>query len=286
MAEQDVDALYERLRRRGLEHGPALRGMRRLVRRGREAVAWVDMTGVGDGEVYLVDPAILDACLHPVAVFLEDDRLWLPIAVDRITVHERLTAQVVCHAIWHGVDAAEGGTADLSLRTTRGSLLATIEGLRLQPVGPNRSALRSTRARSAGAARPGPRLASNGRRDVPKVTTQAVPRDTAAAHETVGAQLLDKLAELLHLPAADRDALRPTFSTVPLNRLGVDSLTIVQLRNWLLFDLGVDVTPDVLLGGATGGEVAQLICQQLALRQVIAGDETPADGVALEVFRL
>jgi hypothetical protein len=271
LVEQDVDALYEGLRRRALEHGPGLRGVRRLVRRGPEAIAWIDLgPAATDADAYLFDPAILDACLHPVVVFLDDDQLWLPIAIDRVTVHARLTAPVVCQATWRH----DSATADLNLRTTRGSLLATIEGLRLHPVGASLTTPAPVRIRRAA------------------TTTRTRRRSTptgqrpASARETVTAQLLDKLAELLHLPAADREALRPTFDTVPLNTLGVDSLTTVQLRNWLLSDLAVEVTPDVLLGGATGGAVVDLVCEQLALRQVIAGDETPDDGASLEVIRL
>jgi acyl carrier protein len=93
---------------------------------------------------------------------------------------------------------------------------------------------------------------------------------------------------LLHLSTADRVALRPDLATVRLNQLGLDSLTTVQLRNRLLVDFAADVPAEVLLGGATGGEVVELVCEQLLLASVLADDSAgdPADDAAIEVLTI
>ncbi|MFI7576066.1 SDR family NAD(P)-dependent oxidoreductase, partial [Micromonospora sp. NPDC049497] len=97
--------------------------------------------------------------------------------------------------------------------------------------------------------------------------------DPVAAREVVLAGLLERAAVLLGLSAADQEAIRPTFAGTRLNELGLDSLTTVRLRQRLLVDYAADVPPADLFGGGTAAEVAELICQQLTLRSVIAADD-------------
>jgi hypothetical protein len=104
-----------------------------------------------------------------------------------------------------------------------------------------------------------------------------VLEDPANAHEAILADLLAQLAQLLDLADADRDALRPAFAGMRLTELALDSLTTVRLRNRLLADFAIDVPPEFLFGGGTAAEIASLIGQQLAFRNVIAADE---DGLA------
>jgi hypothetical protein len=60
----------------------------------------------------------------------------------------------------------------------------------------------------------------------------------------------------------------------------------VRLRNRLLMDLSADVPTQVLFGGRMLREVAQLVCQQLTLRSVLATDGAELDETDTEVFRL
>jgi len=91
--------------------------------------------------------------------------------------------------------------------------------------------------------------------------------------------LLDRVSLLLRIPRADREALRPRFASVRLNTLGLDSLTTVQLRSRLLADFRADVPPDLLFGGGTAADVADLICQQLTIRSVSAGADADWAGI-------
>ncbi|NES15052.1 MULTISPECIES: SDR family NAD(P)-dependent oxidoreductase, partial [Micromonospora] len=110
--------------------------------------------------------------------------------------------------------------------------------------------------------------------------------DPVAARELVLAGLLERVALLLGLSAADQDAIRPTFAGTRLNELGLDSLTTVRLRQRLLVDYAADVPPADLFGGGTAAEVAELICQQLTLRSVVAADDDDFDDEDAEVLVL
>ncbi|MFI0408239.1 SDR family NAD(P)-dependent oxidoreductase [Actinomadura sp. 3N508] len=117
--------------------------------------------------------------------------------------------------------------------------------------------------------------------------TRLVLDDPDAGRAAVLDELFDRVAALLGLTAEDRDGLRPSFGQARLNELGLDSLMTVQLRNRLITDLSTDVPPDLLLGGGSALEVTDLICQQLAVLSVIAGDDDAAGGdEELEVLTL
>ncbi|MFJ8577814.1 SDR family NAD(P)-dependent oxidoreductase [Micromonospora sp. NPDC093277] len=110
--------------------------------------------------------------------------------------------------------------------------------------------------------------------------------DPGAARELLLAGLLERVALLLGLSAADQDAIRPTFAGTRLNELGLDSLTTVRLRQRLLVDYAADVPPADLFGGGTAADVAELICQQLTLRSVVAADDDDFDDEDAEVLIL
>jgi acyl carrier protein len=111
--------------------------------------------------------------------------------------------------------------------------------------------------------------------------------DPDAARETILTELLHRLAVVLGLAPADRDRLRPTIRDLRLVELGLDSLALVRLRNILIVDFAADVPPDLLFGGATGGDVVELICQQLTLRHVMASPvDAPGGGEPVELLTI
>ncbi|MFJ9790654.1 type I polyketide synthase [Streptomyces globosus] len=66
---QDVEALYATLAGAGLHHGPAFRGLRALWRgRDGDLHAEVALPDTGQEGAFTLHPALLDACLHPVAL--------------------------------------------------------------------------------------------------------------------------------------------------------------------------------------------------------------------------
>ncbi|MFI2620663.1 type I polyketide synthase, partial [Streptomyces sp. NPDC018584] len=137
MRDVTTDGLYDRLRRIGVEYGPAFRGLKRVLRRGdAEALALVEVDEAeGDAGTYTLHPVVLDACFHVVAMFTEGaEVLRLPVGLDRVTVLGPLPSRVWCHARWHGI--GDGGTCsmDIDLVSASGEVLVTIEGLRFRAV--------------------------------------------------------------------------------------------------------------------------------------------------------
>lgn len=113
--------------------------------------------------------------------------------------------------------------------------------------------------------------------------------DPETARESILSELLDRVAALLHIPAAERDELRAGFAATRLSALGLDSLTTIQLRGRLLADFGTDIAPSVLFGSSTAARVAEAIREQMAVRAVIAGDTASAaddDDAETEVLTL
>ncbi len=139
LTERAAGPLYEQLARRGLGYGPAFRGLRRLFRDGDDAVALVE-TGqaAADTGAFVLDPVVLDACFHIAAAFLPADRegVWLPAAVDRVVIHDRLPGRVWCHARWRGPGPAGSYAMDLRVLSEDGEVLVDIDGLRLHPASP------------------------------------------------------------------------------------------------------------------------------------------------------
>ncbi|MFK0294882.1 type I polyketide synthase [Streptomyces sp. NPDC090442] len=142
LPQADSEAVYRRASGFGVEYGPAFRGLTQLWSDGNEALARIEATQRRAGDdAYALHPAALDACFHIAASFLTQpdasnaSPVWLPAAVDRITVHDRLTGDLWCHARWHGTAATDNAClADLDILSTEGKPLATIEGLRLRAV--------------------------------------------------------------------------------------------------------------------------------------------------------
>ncbi|QFG24788.1 type I polyketide synthase [Actinomadura sp. WMMB 499] len=97
--------------------------------------------------------------------------------------------------------------------------------------------------------------------------------DPDAAREAVLGELLDRVAALLGMSAADRERGVGWFAGTRLNVLGLDSLTTMRLRRGLDADLAVDVPAELLLGGGTAAEIAAEVCRQLTVRGVLAGGD-------------
>lgn len=138
LPELAVDGFYERAARLGLAYGPALQGLRRLWLQGDEALARMEMPAPppGEGDPYLLHPAMLDACLHVALPFIErqlgdEGGALLPVSIERLTVHRRLPARAWAHGRWLGRGADGRWQASLDVVDDEGGRILSLRGIQL-----------------------------------------------------------------------------------------------------------------------------------------------------------
>lgn len=135
LAAEPGAGLYDALARRGLEYGPAFRGITTLWRGVDEALAELE-TG-RDGTGYHVHPAVLDAAFHALLAALPStDEPWVPVRIERLRVHTRPTsvhAPLRSHARARR-DEEGGWGGDVRLLAADGEVLVEAEGLWLRPL--------------------------------------------------------------------------------------------------------------------------------------------------------
>ncbi|HTN83816.1 MAG TPA: SDR family NAD(P)-dependent oxidoreductase, partial [Sorangium sp.] len=120
---------------RGLEYGPAFRGLEELWRGHGEALGRVRLPGAaGAASAYQVHPALLDACLQVVAGTFDDGEIasWVPVEVASLRLLRRPPGELWCHARLTRADAAHRRSADLLLVDAAGAPVAEIQGLVIQ----------------------------------------------------------------------------------------------------------------------------------------------------------
>lgn len=153
--------LYETLGGLGLHYGPSFQGIRGLdyCERSDGFSLWATVAlpaSLLDGPQtagHVVHPALLDACLHalcvPTALRPNAGFPYVPVGVDRLTVHAIVPAQVNCMGRIQG----HGSTlrADLRIEDTVGKLLITIEGLQLRALPLPQLSWSDTRCDASGA---------------------------------------------------------------------------------------------------------------------------------------
>ena len=174
-AELPHDACYEALARRGLEYGPAFRGIARAWTGRGEAIGRIEVPNQPgaprvDAASYELHPALLDAALQllicasggTAAGDAAPDGVFLPVALRDLALHARAG-----DAFWadarvtsQGTDAVEG---DVTIADDDGRVLAELRGLRCQRIADARRGeglddwlyeLRWERRALAGAAQP------------------------------------------------------------------------------------------------------------------------------------
>lgn len=90
----------------------------------------------------------------------------------------------------------------------------------------------------------------------PKQQLEAVlsdKTDRASTTELFIGAVLDQLATILHMPVGD------VVRSTPLINLGLDSLIAVEMRSWLLEELGIDIPVLRLLDGMS----AHALCEEV-----------------------
>ncbi|MEU8082772.1 type I polyketide synthase [Micromonospora sp. NPDC049101] len=127
----DLTGCYARLAGAGLRYGPAFRGLRAAWRRGDEVFAEVALPDGVDATGWLVQPALLDAALHPIVLtglVPTGGAGVLPFAFEGAEVYA--TGATVLRV---RLAPAVAGTVSVTVADESGDPVAAIEGLTLRP---------------------------------------------------------------------------------------------------------------------------------------------------------
>jgi acyl transferase domain-containing protein len=136
-------AYYDRLVDIGAEYGPSFRGMQTMRRNGRELFAEVKLPlDLATG--YILHPALLDACLHPLGICLEPEDaegtgtdLFMPIGAHRYAIyHDGATAGIARVTASVASAGAQAVEADIALFDIDGALIAEVVGLEIRRITP------------------------------------------------------------------------------------------------------------------------------------------------------
>src|SRR6185436_2111806 len=129
---------YPQLALRGLDYGPAFRGVVRLWRRPGEALGEIEAPVSIDPESadYRVHPALLDACgqvlFGAADGTIDGRRTFLPASVEEVTVHARPGRRAWSHARLRTADSPDRLVGDVRLFDEAGRLLIEARGLCLR----------------------------------------------------------------------------------------------------------------------------------------------------------
>lgn len=129
-----ADEHYERLRSRGLDFGPSLRGIVELRRGDAEVLATIGLAA--EAGAYASHPATLDACLQTFAWLAPDDAdLYLPFAIDEVSLATPLPRRVTAHARMEANGPRPVG--DVHLFDEAGVLVGALRGVRFVATSPD-----------------------------------------------------------------------------------------------------------------------------------------------------
>ena len=124
------DEIYDALRRRGLEYGPAFRRIRELWCRDNEVLARIDASGAPAD--LRIPPPVLDGCLQSLywaMPGIDERACYVPVGFGSIESLSRVPQSLWCRGIVNG-----DGSADVFLSADDGSPLLRIVGARFRTV--------------------------------------------------------------------------------------------------------------------------------------------------------
>jgi len=139
-----AEEFYSETTRRGMEYGPAFRGIRtlRLSRREaseRAALAEIELGQIDARELSALrsHPTLLDSCLQAfvglIALNERRDCATIPVHIDRLRSLAPLPSRIFCHVVMRK-ESPRSAIADFAIYDAEGQLLMTLEGARCQKV--------------------------------------------------------------------------------------------------------------------------------------------------------
>jgi acyl carrier protein len=131
--EISVKDYYQKLRQRGVDHGPSFQAIEQLF--------WHDGVALGqirlpeafvDAEVdYQLHPVLLDACCQILGA-KDGDEHWMPVGLERLKVYRRPSTRLWIQAQCPLKGSNQHLTANLQLFDENGDVVAQVEGLSLK----------------------------------------------------------------------------------------------------------------------------------------------------------
>lgn len=258
----NVDALYRTLARRGLEFGPAFRGIHSLWNGPDGAVGRIRLSPdlVKSNEVHRLHPCLLDACSQAVAAAFASavgsGDLYMLVGIERLVQHASPGEEIWCYARPAAEKSADRYRADLLLYAPSGDLIATVAGLTYQRI--VASGLESASSGNGHSEVNGHAGKGNGK-DHAKGNLSHRLRSVAADDRlgVLESHVRDNVARILGL--SEPADLRTGFFD-----LGMDSLSASELAGTLGRDLGKSFPATVLFEHSNAGALARYLLQQVS----------------------
>ncbi|WP_405180890.1 type I polyketide synthase [Nocardia sp. NBC_01377] len=264
-----VEALYNRLAERGLDHGIAFQGVTAAWRRGHEVFAEVslDETTVDSAHRFGIHPALLDALTHAAldAFGHAEDRISTPSRASEVRLHRPGTTAVRVR-----IARVDADVVRVSAEDTDGAPVLSIRSMLLAPVDPPASEKLDSLAATSGA-----RVNSHAPRTRRALATGPLaPRLLAAPESTREALILSVvLGEAAAVLGHDSaDAIDPDQ---PFTAFGFDSLSGLRLRDRLVTATGLELPGTLMFDHPTPAAVARLVRSRL---EGLLGGSTRAMG--------
>lgn len=135
---EDGASFYAALEERGLAFGERFRGVTRVWRGEREAVARVEAPASVEREAsrYELHPALLDACVQALAGAVpgdDDHPVFMPIGVGEVRLLDRPSSPLVSHARIHSPGSDDAFTGEVHVyRESDGTPVARLTGIALK----------------------------------------------------------------------------------------------------------------------------------------------------------
>nr|WP_298143398.1 beta-ketoacyl synthase N-terminal-like domain-containing protein [uncultured Pseudomonas sp.] len=222
-----------------------------------------------------IHPSLLDGSLQLVTQLAEtiDGAIPLPVSVSQYTLYRSADKDLLAVA---RLSETEANCADIWLYTPDGEPVGNIQGLKFcwinaaQIVPPI-----VTKAQDVEPANLGKNTKPTSIAHSASQTTSVLPsmdqlRNLHAeeTHDLLVTSLGVLIANAMRTNEQQLLSDKSSFVDLQFTSLGIDSLTTVDLRKQIRDWLGVDVPAALLLGGASVGEVIELLKQQILLQRL------------------